>query len=1014
MDSNLILGRHMAVAPGNKIAQPDMAALAQVANIKTSAIFNVSPLYLDGSGNPYGHKEFSNVAVIGGGGGYKRGDVLTLGYGSQYEVAMISSAGAVIGIRVINNGAGQYNDNSPAISGGSGSGCVLSYGWAQVGPTMPYSFPDFILNSGVVTSIFMVSGGSGYKAGDVLTTDLSGLAVAVNTVDGSGKILTYTASGWTATTIPADIAAMNASGGSGSGAVFGGYFTLNKNPDWLTELNRLREGVAAVVGTGGDFIHGNFTAAQTYCSGPWPKSGFTSNAYDANSSAQAIFYEDTGSPVTITYSSSCTMGNGGTNCYSYGLSYWGCQGTNIWGGGITGTIDYFGFQGITQIEYRVIIKSPPGATLSGTFAFNATKVNGTTNYGFNGTDFYYGDVPTLTVDSNLGTFTPVLTGQGYQYQCTIGSVIPDGEYYIRVTGGYISHCAPGVSYVYASLGPLDAQYNGEIQSAYGEMDSASATYAQLTETIWSDPCSTLWNYCVVGQGINDVDPSSTGLSFSGTFSTISFGPGTSAPGIDSTKNVLVIPFPNLSADPFLGRFGVYLKTQNVITAPAQPVYSNFPRHLLPGMIGPITLESAGTQPVFGGIEYFAGTFSATISQPVSGYWIGTTPMVSSLNPTTAGQMPWNNTIYGQDGGAQNPMLTGHAVGERYETSSYNQSLPTEQQPDPPSWVPYDNPNGVQTAIYYAVGNVIVDSNGNWQTAIVGGNGGEVVNPAWATVEGQTTKTGNVIWKCTRVMQTSNVWLPNTVKTLGYAVKDSNGNTQVVTSAGTSGGTAPAWNTKCGGKTVDGGVTWTMRSPIVSAPRRMNVTPRYPVVWYSETVAALKTPVASTDMTIWGAGSQWQTVNNFNMSSTGWQTSNAAKGWFIYSVSINRIQQFPQNISGDGTVIGAGDGSVGAGDGGVGADGGATADTTGISVTIGCIRNGSFVAFGTYLTGQTIQVLWPIFTSDPLVYQCSERVEIQAVAIASGGAGVTRRTDIAGGPVCAAHFLDTFNLLQLIP
>ncbi len=72
------------------------------------------------------------------------------------------------------------------------------------------------------------------------------------------------------------------------------------------------------------------------------------------------------------------------------------------------------------------------------------------------------------------------------------------------------------------------------------------------------------------------------------------------------------------------------------------------------------------------------------------------------------------------------------------------------------------------------------------------------------------------------------------------------------------------------------------------------------------------------------------------------------------------------------------------------------------------------AFGRLLatfrkSGKTYSVLWPIFTSNALVYQCSERVDIQALAITgppTTGAGVST-------PICAAHINDTAQILILL-
>jgi hypothetical protein len=53
------------------------------------------------------------------------------------------------------------------------------------------------------------------------------------------------------------------------------------------------------------------------------------------------------------------------------------------------------------------------------------------------------------------------------------------------------------------------------------------------------------------------------------------------------------------------------------------------------------------------------------------------------------------------------------------------------------------------------------------------------------------------------------WKATTAYTVGQQVYDSNDNIQTCTTAGTSGGAAPAWNTAVGGTTNDGGVlVWT--------------------------------------------------------------------------------------------------------------------------------------------------------------------------------------------------------------
>lgn len=89
--------------------------------------------------------------------------------------------------------------------------------------------------------------------------------------------------------------------------------------------------------------------------------------------------------------------------------------------------------------------------------------------------------------------------------------------------------------------------------------------------------------------------------------------------------------------------------------------------------------------------------------------------------------------------------------------------------------------------------------------------------------GQTffQQVGNVIYFSNRVdnkkwAPPATSWVASTVFALGTLIIDTNGNVQQVTTAGTSGGSQPTWNTTpITGTTVDGGVTWTNRGNQVS-------------------------------------------------------------------------------------------------------------------------------------------------------------------------------------------------------
>ena len=272
-------------------------------------------------------------------------------------------------------------------------------------------------------------------------------------------------------------------------------------------------------------------------------------------------------------------------------------------------------------------------------------------------------------------------------------------------------------------------------------------------------------------------------------------------------------------------------------------------------------------------------------------------------------------------------------------------------------------------------NVLIDVNGNLQLCIQAGNSGatppdwnkNAVGGADAPGENGHTYDGTVIWEnhgpqARETLQTRMPYQP-----LVYM--------------------PPVWNTRLGGLTQDLMVTWKMIKSdkdrnfrrFACRHRELNnggfssdgvawardAVPRYPVYWLDEPLASQKPPPTvlpnhgglDSERTIWGCGSQWQRSfgnpqpDRYNPYDKGWQYDNLARAWWICSVTVHRINQA---------------GSV--------------------SVTIGCMRNGSFVAFGTYPTGGTYRVQWPVFTSDALVYQCSERVNVHAVAQHGAWAG----------------------------
>jgi len=373
-------------------------------------------------------------------------------------------------------------------------------------------------------------------------------------------------------------------------------------------------------------------------------------------------------------------------------------------------------------------------------------------------------------------------------------------------------------------------------------------------------------------------------------------------------------------------------------------------------------------------------------------WSAQTPPVNDLRVPHATQMPWNlyRTKVGPNGmGNQtvNPALLGDLApnlgGAAQVSNSYDPDgnhKTVEAQLEPPGWL---------ASRYFTVGFTIMDGNGNFQQVMTAGVSG-VGPPTWASKTGLTTADGAVVWKCVKTLKTAH--------------------------------------------------------SITPAQHRLPDIPRYPVYWFSETNARLMPPTSTSGLTVWGAYDQWAlnvlSRNGFGQVTSydpSWQckfpatvspaapadAGGMAFGWFIYSVSINRIT-YPTKTrgavsssefgAGNTGAPGAGDeGQSGAGAGGPGSgpNAGPIVDNSEISCTIGCMRNGSFVAFQTFQTGATYKVLWPVFTSAALVYQCSERLDIQAVAIANGGVGVSLGATISGPALVAAFIADTAALLGLI-
>jgi hypothetical protein len=88
------------------------------------------------------------------------------------------------------------------------------------------------------------------------------------------------------------------------------------------------------------------------------------------------------------------------------------------------------------------------------------------------------------------------------------------------------------------------------------------------------------------------------------------------------------------------------------------------------------------------------------------------------------------------------------------------------------------------------------------------------------------------------------WQATTAITKGYVLVDSNGNSQSVTTGGTTGSSAPTWNVTTGGTTTDGSVTWTNLGHIGLSQGSQT----YSFGWIE--TASVNVPLVNSNGTIW--------------------------------------------------------------------------------------------------------------------------------------------------------------------
>ncbi|MGA8533374.1 MAG: hypothetical protein WB615_04645, partial [Candidatus Tumulicola sp.] len=170
------------------------------------------------------------------------------------------------------------------------------------------------------------------------------------------------------------------------------------------------------------------------------------------------------------------------------------------------------------------------------------------------------------------------------------------------------------------------------------------------------------------------------------------------------------------------------------------------------------------------------------------------------------------TVLGPNAPQPNPNLVDPDAGLTADEEAGRDQLPAFW-PQPSSNSNLDQTFGThgpatwQSVTPYATGQLVIDSNGNFQKVTTAGTSGGT-SPVWNATPGQNTTDANVTW----LNAGSATWAPNTAYAAGQFVFDPLGYVQTVQTNGTSGSSQYIWNPVVGQKTVDGTVTWTNAGP----------------------------------------------------------------------------------------------------------------------------------------------------------------------------------------------------------
>jgi hypothetical protein len=194
------------------------------------------------------------------------------------------------------------------------------------------------------------------------------------------------------------------------------------------------------------------------------------------------------------------------------------------------------------------------------------------------------------------------------------------------------------------------------------------------------------------------------------------------------------------------------------------------------------------------IPFFAGVPGASTAITVlsSSSTASCSPVTDVPNPNTVGGASERLFVSVQDKGRPSACLSGGCI---------LNFLDTPWQPSTP----------------YALGQEILSSKRHIETVIVPGSSG-ASPPTWTSSAGAIRTDGGVTWIDQGALQAVTLtWIAGHSYTSATShIVDSNGNVEIATTPGTSGGAPPVWSTTPGLTTTDNTVTWTNAGPVASS------------------------------------------------------------------------------------------------------------------------------------------------------------------------------------------------------